>query len=172
MKAKYRWKEPIALYTKSKSGYVIYAPVKEVNWLFCELGCRTLIPWTTRYAFSRYTSSCQSSPTLMHSKSLPLVHGYWRAEPLIQGWILSTVNVVEGGTGRYGCSSQAFHGFCIWDLLYWHCWKDIWLQKAVSIYLPAPLHQAKLVLQFLPRGQMSCQPGKERRGHNPGKRSY
>lgn len=44
MKAKYRWKEPIALYTKSKSGYVIYAPVKEVNWLFCELGCRTLIP--------------------------------------------------------------------------------------------------------------------------------
>lgn len=124
----------------------IHATVKEVNWPFWELCCMTLIPWTTRHAFSRYTLPCQLSLVLMYSTSLHLVQGNWRAEPLIQGWILSTVNEAEGGTGRYGCSSPAFHGFYMWALLYWYCWKDIWLQKAASIYLQAPLHQVKLVL--------------------------
>lgn len=148
MKAKYKWEDPTDRHMKYKSRRVMHALVKEVNWPFLELSCMTLIPWTTRYAFSMYSSSCQSPPVLMCSNFSPLVHKNWRSEPLIQGWIASTANPSEGRPGRYGCSSQGFHSFCTWDLLSWYCWKDIWLQKAVSIYLQAPLHLAKRV----PRG--------------------
>lgn len=59
MTTKYRWKDPTACYMKSKSRYAIHTAVKEVNWSFWELGCVNHIPWATRYAFSRYISSCQ-----------------------------------------------------------------------------------------------------------------